>query len=135
MDMAFEVYLNGKLVQTSTIKQSINSNKGLFHGPQKGSGSATDVTDIVRVGNLNVWSRLASPSEIRYAQPSLMPALAADAACTLIGSGAACPTFVEDFTGGEEIAAPSTQSIADQSAKLSADYAKYSSAIPKPPTS
>ena len=128
MDMAFEVYLNGKLVQTSTIKQSINSNKGLFHGPQKGSGSATDVTDIVRVGNLNVWSRLASPSEIRYAQPSLMPALAADAACTLIGSGASCPSFVGDFSAGEEIAAPTTQSIAAQSAELSANYAKYSSA-------
>jgi len=128
MDMAFEVYLNGKLVKTSTIKRSINSNKGPFHGPQRGSGSATDMTDIVRVGNLNVWSRLASPSEIRYAQPALMPALAADAACTLIGSGAACPSLIGDFTGGEEIGALSTISIAEQSAKLSADYSKYSSA-------
>jgi len=126
MDMAFEVYLNGKLVKTSTIKNSINSFKGLFHGPQKGSGSATDMTDIVRVGNLNVWSRLVSPAEIRYAQPSLMPAIKEDAACTLIGAGAACPALLGDLSGGEEIAAASTKQIAEQSAKLSASYSKYS---------
>jgi hypothetical protein len=104
MDTAFEVYLNGKLVQTSTIKKGINGNKGRFQGPQKGSSSTTDVTDIVRVGNLNVWSRLVSPAELRYAQPALMPALSDDAACTkLIGSGACPPLPEDDYSGGEDI--------------------------------
>jgi len=122
MDKAFEVYLNGKLVQTSTIKKGINLNKGLFHGPQRGSGSAMDMTDIVRIGNLNVWSRLVSPAEIRYARPSLMSAIAGDAACSKIGGGAACPMPVEGFSSGEEIAAASTQSIAEQGGQLLAQF-------------
>ena len=119
MDMAFEVYLNGKLVQTSTIKKGINGNKGLFQGPQKGSSSTTDMTEIVRVGNLNVWSRLISPGELRYAQPALMSAVADDAACTkLVGMGAACPPLTGDYSSGEAAMADNTKEIADKGADI-----------------
>ena len=101
MDNAFEVYLNGKLVQTSTIKNGINGNKGAFHGPKSGAMNQ-DMTQIVRVGNLNVWQRTPSPAELRYAQPSLMAAVDKDATCSIIGGGSmSCPSS-EDTASGEQ---------------------------------
>jgi hypothetical protein len=92
MDMAFEVYLNGKLVQTMVLSRGINSNIGFFQGPQKGTTSTTDMTDIVRVGNLNIWSRTVQPAEIRYAKPTLMATLTTDSQCSVAGASA-CPTL------------------------------------------
>jgi hypothetical protein len=117
MDMAFEVYLNGKLVQTMVLSRGINSNIGFFQGPQKGTTSTTDMMDIVRVGNLNVWSRTAQPAEIRYAQPTLMATLTTDSQCSVAGASA-CPTLAPVEPSGETIAAPDTAAIAAASAAL-----------------
>jgi len=114
MDTAFEVYLNGKLVQTSTIKKGINANKGLFQGPKQGSGSGSNMTDIARVGNLNIWPRVALPSELRYAQPSLMPSIKSDATCLLQGGGTLCPPLKGDYSAGEAESAKATAAIAAQ---------------------
>ena len=117
MDMAFEVYLNGKLVQTSVLAQGINSNIGFFQGPQKGTTSSVDMTDIVRVGNLNVWARTAQPAEIRYAQPTLMATLTTDSQCSVAGKSA-CPTLASAEPSGETIAAPDVAAIAATAASL-----------------
>jgi hypothetical protein len=117
MDMAFEVYLNGKLVQTMVLSRGINSNIGFFQGPQKGTTSTTDMTDIARVGNLNVWSRTVQPAEIRYAQPTLMATLTTDSQCSVAGASA-CPTLPPVEPSGETIGAPNMAAIAATSATL-----------------
>lgn len=73
MSKAFEVYLDGKLVRTRTFASGNPGNyTGPFHPP------AGTVAQGVRVGNLLLWNRLASPSNIRYANPSLMSAIEKD---------------------------------------------------------
>ena len=120
MDNAFEVYLNGKLVQTSTVPKGMNGNKGFFQGPQRGSGtgSSANPTDIARVGNLNIWSRVALPAELRYAQPSLMPSVSTDSKCGLPGSGTQCPPLTGDYTSGEAVGADATNTTASLAAAI-----------------
>ena len=132
MDMAFEVYLNGKLVQTMVLSRGINSNIGFFQGPQKGTTSTTDMTDIVRVGNLNVWSRTAQPAEIRYAQPTLMATLTTDSQCSVAGTSA-CPTLPPVEPSGETIGAPDAAAIAATAASLTTSLQLRLGNIPSPP--
>ena len=66
MDVAMEVYVNGRLMKTRTFDAPPGRFIGQLLPPQ---GAAAD---LVKVRNLQVWSRLASASEIRYAKPALM---------------------------------------------------------------
>jgi len=69
---AFEVYLNGKLINTRIVATgSVSTNTGAFQGP--------DATlNMARIGNLILWDRIAAAAEIHYAKPPLMSAIADD---------------------------------------------------------
>lgn len=62
MDMAMEVYLNGRLVKTRALSGTPMAIKGKFYPINK---------DIATIRNLHIWNRILSPPEIRYATPSL----------------------------------------------------------------
>ena len=80
MSTVFEAYLNGKLVSTRKLTSGATGNyTGPFHPP------VGTVAQSVRVGNLLVWNRIASPGNIRYAKPPLMSPTDKD-----IGSGGSC---------------------------------------------
>ena len=66
MDMAFEVYVNGRLMKSRTLDAAPLTTVGRITPPQG------TFANMVKVGNLHMWSRTLTPSEIRYAQPSLM---------------------------------------------------------------
>jgi hypothetical protein len=68
MDVAMEVYVNGRLMKTRTFDAPPGRFLGQFVPPQGA------FADLVKVRNLQVWPRLASASEIRYAKPPLMSA-------------------------------------------------------------
>jgi hypothetical protein len=81
MSTVFEVYLNGKLVSTRKLTSGATGNyTGPFRAP------VGNVARAVRVGNLLVWNRVASPGNIRYAKPPLMSPIDKDA----ISSGGSC---------------------------------------------
>jgi len=80
MSTVFEAYLNGKLVSTRKLTSGATGNyTGPFHPP------VGTVAQSVRVGNLLVWNRIASPGNIRYAKPPLMAPIDKD-----VGSGGSC---------------------------------------------
>ncbi len=66
LDVAMEVYVNGRLMKTRTFDAPPGNFTGMFNPPQ---GPAAD---LVKVRNLQIWSRPATASEIRYARPALM---------------------------------------------------------------
>lgn len=68
MDVAFEVYVNGRLMKTRSLDAPPIGTVGFITPPQG------TFANMVKVGNLHMWSRTLSPSEIRYSQPSLMSA-------------------------------------------------------------
>ena len=81
MSTVFEVYLNGKLVSTRKLTSGATGNyTGPFRAPDG------PVARAVRVGNLLVWNRVASPGNIRYAKPPLMSPIDKDA----VSSGGSC---------------------------------------------
>jgi len=88
---AFEVYLNGKLIETKLLNGAVNKYDGKFMavGGQfsiagNSTQSGTLMKQIARVGNLIVWPLVPTPSELRYATPTLMPALPEDSECGAI---------------------------------------------------
>lgn len=68
LDVAMEVYVNGRLMKTRTFDAPPGNFVGKFAPPQ---GSAAD---LVKVRNLQIWTRPTTASEIRYARPALMSA-------------------------------------------------------------
>jgi hypothetical protein len=66
LDVAMEVYINGRLVKTRAFDAPPANFTGRFVPPQ---GTAAD---LVKVRNLQIWSRPATASEIRHATPGLM---------------------------------------------------------------
>jgi hypothetical protein len=88
MDVAFEVYVNGRLMKTRALDAPPNAAKGRIAPPQ-GAFAST-----VKVGNLHMWTRTLMPSEIRYAQPSLM-STSLFSNDTLSGSMSSCLSDME----------------------------------------
>ena len=79
---AFEVYFNGKLAKTRTFASGKPADHtGAFIGPKLMNA---------RVGNLILWNRVAMASEIRYATPTLMSAIADDS--VPVSSSCAAPS-------------------------------------------
>ena len=77
MSTVFEAYLNGKLVSTRKLTSGATGNyTGPFRPP------VGNVARAVRVGNLLVWNRVASPGNIRYAKPPLMSLIEKDSSST-----------------------------------------------------
>ncbi len=68
LDVAMEVYVNGRLMKTRTFDAPPGNFVGQFVPPQ---GTAAD---LVKVRNLQIWTRPTTASEIRYARPALMSA-------------------------------------------------------------
>lgn len=65
MELALEVYLNGRLVKTRSFRAPPKDVKGDIT-PAKGAES-----NIAKLRNLKIWSRILTTSEVRYAKPSL----------------------------------------------------------------
>ncbi len=66
MDVAFEVYVNGRLMKTRALDAAPLTTIGRITPPQN------TLANMVKVGNLHMWTRTLTPSEIRHAQPPLM---------------------------------------------------------------
>jgi hypothetical protein len=62
MDVAMEVYMNGRLVKSRALSGPPKAINGSFYPMNK---------DIGTIRNLHLWKRVLSPPEIRYATPSL----------------------------------------------------------------
>lgn len=88
---SFEVYMNGKLMETHIMATTVNSNDGRFIAlnTRISDEDATPMTKIARVGNLIVWPLTPTPSELRYATPTLMPTIKEDSECGAVGSACA----------------------------------------------
>ena len=109
MSTAFEVYLNGKLVKTRTYASGNPGNyTGPFHPP------AGTVAQAVRVGNLLLWNRLATPSNIRYAKPTLMPAVQKDTGNVSI----TCNSISTDFGDFDALMNNASQTTSAATANL-----------------
>ena len=68
MELALEVYLNGRLVKTQPFNAHLKDVKGAIRPAQ-------DIeTTIAKLRNLKIWPRILTTSEIRYAKPDLSPA-------------------------------------------------------------
>ena len=67
-DTAMEVYLNGLLQRTRTFTSGTTpyNATGMFFPPQAVNA------EIAKVANLHLWNSVISPSQMRYATPSLM---------------------------------------------------------------
>jgi hypothetical protein len=68
LDRVMEVYVNGRLYKTLTLSDPVKSEGGGFKGPQG------DMATMAKVKNLILWKRPITPSEMRYARPSLASA-------------------------------------------------------------
>ncbi len=66
LDVAMEVYVNGRLMKTRAFDGPPIDFKGVFMPPQG------DAAHLVKVSNLHLWNRVLTPSEIRAAQPALV---------------------------------------------------------------
>lgn len=66
MDTTMEVYINGALARTRTMAAPPMPNAGNFTPPQGADA------ELAKVGNLHLWPSQITPSQIRYASPSLM---------------------------------------------------------------
>ena len=66
MDVAMEVYINGRLMKTRAFDAPPINYKGMFVPPQG------DASQLVKLSNLHLWNRVLTPSEIRYAKPDLV---------------------------------------------------------------
>lgn len=73
LELALEVYLNGRLVKTQTFSAPPKDVKGDI-SPAKGSE-----LNIAKLRNLKIWQRILTTSEIRYAKPGLSSAKQFDA--------------------------------------------------------
>ena len=95
---SFEVYMNGKLMETHIMSTTVNSYDGRFIAlsTRISDEDATPMTKIARVGNLIVWPLTPTPSELRYATPTLMPTIKEDSECGAVG--AACAAEPIDTT-------------------------------------
>jgi len=121
MSSVFEVYLNGKLVRTRKYASGAPGNyTGPFHPP------TGNMARSVRVGNLLLWNRLASPSNIRYAKPPLMPPIEKDS-----GSGtSSCLSLNTAFSSIEDSLVTDANAAASAaSAALSATAVTATSAV------
>lgn len=65
MENVMEVYVNGMLYKTRKFAKSIKQTHGLFVPP------TGDMQTLGKVMNLQIWKRVISPSEMRYAKPAL----------------------------------------------------------------
>lgn len=63
-----EVYINGKLEATRVLKGTLIGSIGSFYS------SPSMVSSRVKIGNLQYWSRILTPSDLRSAGPVLPPA-------------------------------------------------------------
>lgn len=68
LDRVMEVYVNGRLYKTLPLSSPVKSEGGGFKGPQG------DMATMAKVKNLILWKRPITPSEMRYARPSLASA-------------------------------------------------------------
>ena len=68
LDQVMEVYVNGRLYKTLPLSAPVKSESGGFKGPQG------DMATMAKVKNLILWKRPITPSEMRYARPSLASA-------------------------------------------------------------
>jgi hypothetical protein len=68
LDRVMEVYVNGRLYKTLPLSAPVKSEGGGFKGPQG------DMATMAKVKNLILWKRPITPSEMRYARPSLASA-------------------------------------------------------------
>lgn len=66
LDVAMEVYVNGRLMKTRAFDAPPITYKGEFNPPQGEAAS------LVKLSNLHLWNRVLTPSEIRNAQPALV---------------------------------------------------------------
>lgn len=66
LDVAMEVYINGRLMKTRAFDAPPIGYKGEFNPPQGEAAS------LVKLSNLHLWNRVLTPSEIRNAQPALV---------------------------------------------------------------
>lgn len=66
LDVAMEVYVNGRLMKTRAMDAPPANFKGVFVPPQG------DAASLVKISNLHLWNRVLTPSEIRNAQPALV---------------------------------------------------------------
>lgn len=62
MDIAMEVYLNGRLVKSRALNGPPKAIDGAFYSMNGNIGT---------IRNLHIWKRVLSPPEIRYATPAL----------------------------------------------------------------
>ncbi len=89
LDVAMEVYVNGRLMKTRTFDAPPGNFTGRFLPPQ---GSAAD---LVKVRNLQIWMRPLTAPEVRYAKPALMSA-SEFKHDTMAGSTPSCISSMED---------------------------------------
>ena len=68
MEKALEVYINGRLMKTRTFTTDLQDVKGDIM-----PYSAVE-TNITKLRNLKIWSRVLTTPEIREAKPSLSTA-------------------------------------------------------------
>jgi hypothetical protein len=68
LDRVMEVYVNGRLYKTRPLSAPLKTETGGFKGPQD------TMATMAKVKNLILWKRPISPSEMRYARPTLASA-------------------------------------------------------------
>jgi hypothetical protein len=68
LDRIMEVYVNGRLYKTLPLSDTVLSEGGGIRGPQG------DMATLAKVKNLILWKRPITPSEMRYARPTLASA-------------------------------------------------------------
>lgn len=68
MDKALEVYINGRLMKTRTFTTDLQDIKGDI------IAYSAEETNITKLRNLKIWSRVLTTPEIREAKPSLSTA-------------------------------------------------------------
>lgn len=90
MENIMEVYVNGMLYKTRKFSRPIKQTHGLFVPP------TGDMQSLGKVMNLQIWKRVISPSEMRYAKPALATNKHFNPLPMKISASAGCSTSIGD---------------------------------------
>lgn len=118
LDVAMEVYVNGRLMKTRVFDAPPGNFTGRFLPPQ---GAAAD---LVKVRNLQIWTRPLTASEVRYAKPALMSGSEFEHD-KMAGAASSCVQSMEN-----EISSSLTSSLSSLDASLPSSMSSITSNIP-----
>lgn len=118
LDVAMEVYVNGRLMKTRVFDAPPGNFTGRFLPPQ---GAAAD---LVKVRNLQIWTRPLTASEVRYATPALMSGSEFEHD-KMASASSSCVQSMEN-----EVSSSLTSSLSSLDASLPSSMSSITSNIP-----